>query len=64
MRSVELYLMHNVQWMMHNYDARAHLLPRKLALPSLGGAGEVPHFGQGVGSYQSLLQMPSQEGLC
>ena len=39
MRSVELYLMHNVQWMMHNYDARAHLLPRKLVLPSLGGAG-------------------------
>ena len=24
---------------MHNYDANAHLLPRKLALPSLGGAG-------------------------
>ena len=39
MWSVELYLMHNVQWMMHNCDVHAHLLPRKLALPSLGGAG-------------------------
>ena len=25
--------------MMHNYNANAYLLPRKLALPSLGGAG-------------------------
>ena len=24
---------------MHNYDANAYLLPRKLALPSLGEAG-------------------------
>ena len=24
---------------MHNCDVRAHLLPRKLGLPSLGGAG-------------------------
>ena len=25
--------------MMHNYNANAYLLPRKLALPSFGGAG-------------------------
>ena len=24
---------------MHNYNANAYLLPRKLALPSLGGVG-------------------------
>ena len=24
---------------MHNYNANAYLLPRKLAFPSLGGAG-------------------------
>ena len=24
---------------MHNYNANAYLLPRKLALPSLGGGG-------------------------
>ena len=39
MWSVELNLIHNSQCMMHNCDVRAHLLPRKLALPSLGGAG-------------------------
>ena len=47
MRSVELYLMHNVQWMMHNCDVRAHLLPRKFKLPSLGGAVEAPLFWAG-----------------
>ena len=39
MWSVELNLILNSQFIMHNYDAHTHLLPRKLALPSLGGAG-------------------------
>ena len=39
MWSVELYLIHHSQFIKHNYDAHTHLLPRKLALPSLGGAG-------------------------
>ena len=47
MWSVELYLIHNSQCMMHNCDVRAHLLPRRFELPSLGGAGEAPPFGVG-----------------
>ena len=39
MCSVELNLIHNAQFIMHNYNANAYLLPRKLVLPSLGGAG-------------------------
>ena len=34
---------------MHNYNANAYLLPRKLALPSLGGVG---------GGYTSLDSPP------
>ena len=39
MCSVELYLIHNSQCMMHNYERSYNWFPCKFKLPSLGGAG-------------------------
>ena len=39
MRNVELYLMHNAQFIMHNYEASYNWFPCKFKLPSLGGVG-------------------------
>ena len=55
MCSVELYLMHNAQFIMHNCEVSYNSFPCKFKLPSLGE-------GLGVGFCYFLLQMLSQEG--